>query len=100
MDLPLNKFKMLVESKRWNLPSVQDAKLEAQIFALTAKFEYFKANKSLKEVKSESPVSTESQGSICGFQHLWISPCHLGLVCPPRHEPPRLAHLLIQIVIY
>ena len=49
MDLALNKFKMLVESKRWNLPSVQDAKLEAQIVALTAKLEYFKANKSLKE---------------------------------------------------
>ena len=53
MDLALNKFKMLVESKRWNLPSVQDAKLEAQIVALTAKLEYFKANKSLKEVKND-----------------------------------------------
>ena len=53
MDLALNKFKMLVESKRWNLPSVQDAKLEAQIVAFTAKLEYFKANKSLKEVKND-----------------------------------------------
>jgi phage I-like protein len=44
------------ESKRWNLPSVQDAKLEAQIVALTAKLEYFKANKSLKEVKNDGKV--------------------------------------------
>ena len=35
------------------MPSVQDAKLEAQIVALTAKLEYFKANKSLKEVKND-----------------------------------------------
>jgi len=45
MDLALNKYKMLVESKKWNLPSAKDAKLEAQIVALTAKLEYFKTNK-------------------------------------------------------
>ena len=45
MDLALNKYKMLVESKKWNLPSAKDAKWEAQIVALTAKLEYFKTNK-------------------------------------------------------
>jgi len=49
MDLALNKFKMLVESKRWNLPSAKDVKLEAQIVALTAKLEYLKNNKVTKE---------------------------------------------------
>jgi len=47
MDLALNKLKMLVESKRWNLPSAQDVRLEAQIVALTAKLEYFKANRNV-----------------------------------------------------
>lgn len=45
MDLALNKYKMLIESSKWNLPAAWDTtKVDAQIIALTAKLEYFKKN--------------------------------------------------------
>ena len=35
MDLALNKYKMLIESSKWNLPAARDPKVDAQIIALT-----------------------------------------------------------------
>ena len=31
----LNKYKMLIESSKWNLPAARDPKVDAQIIALT-----------------------------------------------------------------
>ena len=74
MYLALNKFKMLVESKKLNLPSAKDAcKLEAQIVALIAKLEYFKTNKPVKDTR-------ETKRNVL----TWLS-------CP-RNGPENLCH--------